>query len=86
MQHAVLAMSTRNDIQIPFLKLSEKQYYTAGVYPRGRSLGKITMIFQILLANFKFQLNLIQISYFQGLLYFKFRGKFHKSLARLTLS
>ena len=79
-------MSTRNDIQIPFLKLSEKQYYTVGVYLRGRSLGKITMIFQILLANFKFQLNLIQISYFQGLLYFKFRGKFHKNLARLTLS
>ena len=27
-----LLLSTRNDIQIPFLKLSEKQYYTAGVY------------------------------------------------------
>ena len=25
-------LSTRNDIQIPFLKLSEKQYCTAGVY------------------------------------------------------
>ena len=32
MQHAALAIVTSNDIQIPFLKLSEKQYYTAGVY------------------------------------------------------
>ena len=52
---------------------------------RGRSLTKITTIFQISLLNFKFQLNFMQISYFRVLLYFKFLGKFHRNLVRLTL-
>ena len=49
---------------------------------RGRLLSKKTLTFQILVANFKFQLNFMQISYFRSL-YFKFLGKFHINLTGL---
>ena len=44
---------------------------------RGRSLGKINDISNFA-SKFQIQLNFNQISYFWVLLYFKFRGKFHK--------
>ena len=63
----------------------QKGLATPGQWTRGQSLSKITMIFQISLAKFKFQLHFMQISYLQVLLYFKFCGKSYGNLACLIL-